>query len=87
MWLVGLGVVMLLMNFAGIGPVGAWTWREMWWAMVSPFVLAVAWWTWADASGYTKRRAMARDEAKRAERRERQAQNLGLKPPKAKGKR
>jgi small Trp-rich protein len=79
MWLVAMGAVMLVMNLAGIGPVGQWTWSEMWWAMLLPFGLASLWWLWADLSGWTQRRAMDRHEAKRQARRERNAQALGLK--------
>ncbi|MEY4767325.1 MAG: hypothetical protein RI907_3998 [Pseudomonadota bacterium] len=79
MWFVAIGVAMLLMNLAGIGPIGAWTWKDMWWAMLLPYGLAVAWWTWSDLTGHTQRKAMERDEAKRAERRERNAEALGLK--------
>jgi small Trp-rich protein len=79
MWLVAVGVLMLVMNLAGIGPVGQWTWKEMWWAMLLPFGLASLWWLWADLSGWTQRKAMARHELKRQERRERNAQALGLK--------
>jgi small Trp-rich protein len=38
---------------------------------MAPFALAVAWWTWADSTGYTKRKAMAREDKRRDERRER----------------
>jgi small Trp-rich protein len=81
MWFVAIGVVMLVMNLAGIGPVGEWLWRDKWWAMLLPFGLAIAWWGWADMTGLTQRRAMARHEAKRQDRRERNAQALGLKLP------
>ena len=49
--------------------------------MLGAFVcyMAVVWWGWADLSGYTQRKAMERHEAKRADRRERNAQALGLK--------
>lgn len=79
MWFVAIGVVMLVMNLAGIGPIGAWSWSDKWWVMILPYGLAVVWWGWADLSGYTQRKAMERHEAKRADRRERNAQALGLK--------
>ena len=31
--------------------------------MRTPFALAVVWWAWADASGYTKRKAMEKMDA------------------------
>ena len=50
-----------------IGPVADWSW---WWVL-SPFALAVVWWLWADTSGYTKRKAMEREDQRIKERRER----------------
>lgn len=57
MYFVGLGLVLLALKFMEIGPVAAWAW----WIVLSPFALAVGWWTWADATGYTKRKAMERE--------------------------
>jgi small Trp-rich protein len=35
--------------------------------VLAPFGLAMAWWAWADSTGYTKRKAMQReDERKQA---------------------
>ncbi len=81
MWFVALGVVMLVMNLAGIGPIGTWVWGwgERGLFILVPFALAILWWGWADWSGWTQSKAMARFEAKRHERRERNAQALGLK--------
>lgn len=81
MWLVVIGVTMLVMNFAGIGPVGEWTWSERWWALLLPFGLAVLWWSWSDWTGRTKRLAMAKDDERRAERRQKSIDALGLKQP------
>jgi small Trp-rich protein len=78
MWFVGLGVLLLVMNLANIGPVGAWTWEDDWWLMLAPFGLAVVWWTWADATGWNKRRAMEKIDARREERRRKNLDALGL---------
>lgn len=78
MWFVGLGVLLLVMNLANIGPVGAWTWEDDWWLMLAPFGLAVVWWTWADATGLNKRRAMEKIDARREERRRKNLDALGL---------
>ena len=40
--------------------------------------LAVAWWAWADASGYTKRKVIEKENARKQERIDRQRSNLGL---------
>lgn len=78
MWFVGLGVLLLVMNLANIGPVGAWTWEDDWWLMLAPFGLAVVWWAWADATGLNKRRAMEKIDARREERRRKNLDALGL---------
>jgi len=74
MYLLGLGLVLLTMKFMEIGPVAAWDW----WVVLAPFGLAVAWWAWADASGYTKRKAMEREEDRRKARIERSREALGM---------
>jgi small Trp-rich protein len=61
MYLLGLGLVLLAMKYLEIGPVAAWAW----WLVLLPFGLAIVWWAWADASGYTKKRAMDREDARR----------------------
>ena len=86
MWFVAIGVAMLLLNLAGVGPIGEWTWKEYWWAMLLPFGLAALWWLWADMSGLTQRKAMAAIDAKRVARREKALDALGLQKPK-KGRR
>lgn len=78
MWLVIVGVLMLIMNFAGIGPIGAWTWGDRWWVMLLPFLLAVLWWSWSDWSGLTRRREMDKIDAKREARRQKSLDALGL---------
>lgn len=82
MWFVAIGVLLLVLNMAGIGPVGAWTWKDDWWIMLAPFGLAIVWWGWADWSGLTQRKAMAKDDAKREARRQKALDALGLQKPK-----
>jgi small Trp-rich protein len=43
-----------------------------------PFGLAAAWWAWADASGYTKRKVVERENARRQARIDRQRSQMGL---------
>lgn len=69
-----LGLVLLVMKSAEFGPVAGWSW--MW--VLSPFVLAVAWWIFADSSGLTKRRAMDKLERTKVERRNRNLEALGM---------
>ena len=61
MYLVGIGIVFLLCKYLEIGPIANWDW----WFVLSPFALAVLWWAWADGSGYTKRKAMERENARK----------------------
>ncbi|MGC4395967.1 TIGR04438 family Trp-rich protein [Hydrogenophaga sp. T2] len=78
MYLLGLGLVLLLMKYLEVDPVATWSW----WVVLAPFAAAAAWWAWADATGYTKRRAMEKMELKKKQRIEKQRESLGLKPGK-----
>ena len=75
MYLLGLGILLLLMKYLETGPVAGWSW----WVVLSPFALAVVWWVWADASGYTKRKAMEKMDRKKRERLDKQREALGIK--------
>ena len=74
MYLVGLGLVFLTLKFMEIGPVAVWDW----WVILAPFALAIAWWAWADSTGYTKRKAMESEDAKRKARIERNRDAMGM---------
>lgn len=69
-----IGVLLLLMKIADFGPVGMWSW----WIILAPFGVAVLWWAWADASGWTKRREMNKMEEKKKQRRIEQLDALGM---------
>ena len=73
MYFLGLGLILLAMKYLEYGPVAAWSW----WLVMAPFALTVAWWALADASGYTKRKAMERENARRDARIERNKNALG----------
>lgn len=53
-----LGLALLAIKLLAWGP-GA---EIPWWGVGGPFVLAVAWWYFADRSGYTSSKAMAREQ-------------------------
>lgn len=72
------GVILLVMKVADIPPVDLWSW----WIVLSPFALAVAWWSWADWSGYTKKRQVDRENARKQARIDKQRENIGLGPRK-----
>ena len=73
MYLLGLGLVLLALKYFQIGAVAAWDW----WMVLAPFGLAVLWWSWADASGYTKRKAMEKEDARRQERIDKNREAIG----------
>ncbi len=75
MYFLGIGIVLLLMKYLEIDPVVAWSW----WVVLTPFALAVVWWAWADASGYTRRKAMEREDQRRQNRINKQRDALGIK--------
>jgi len=64
MYFLGLGLIFLAMKYLEIDPVAQWSWL----VVFAPFGLAVAWWSWADASGYTKKKAMQKMEQRRIDR-------------------
>jgi len=73
MWFLGLGLLGIALKLLEVGVVATWSW----WVVLSPFALAVAWWAWADASGYTKRKVVEKENARRQERIDRQRSRLG----------
>jgi small Trp-rich protein len=74
MLFVGLGLVLMVLKFMEIGPVAMWDW----WIVLSPWAMAVAWWAWADSTGYTKRKEMEREDARRDARIERSREAMGM---------
>jgi small Trp-rich protein len=78
MYFLGAGVILLLLKYLEIGPVGQWDWAKDWYWFAAPFVLAVVWWAWADASGYTKKKAMDKMDKRKANRLEKNREALGL---------
>jgi small Trp-rich protein len=71
-----LGIILLAMKYMEFGPVAMWDW----WIVLAPFGLAVVWWAWADWSGYTKKKAMQKEEAKKQARIDKSRASLGIKP-------
>ena len=74
MWFLLLGLLGLGLKFFEVGLVAGWSW----WMVLSPFALAVAWWAWADSSGYTKRKVVEREDRRKQARIDRQKANMGL---------
>ncbi|TAG26379.1 MAG: TIGR04438 family Trp-rich protein [Burkholderiales bacterium] len=78
MYFLGAGVILLLLKYLEIGPVGQWDWVKDWYWFAAPFVLAVVWWAWADASGYTKKKAMDKMDQRKKDRLTKNREALGL---------
>lgn len=74
MLFLGLGIVLLAMKYLELGPVGAWSW----WVVLAPFGLAVAWWSWADWSGYTKKKAVERENTRKQARIDKSREAMGI---------
>lgn len=78
MYFLGLGLVLMALKYLEMGPVALWSW----WLVMAPFGLAVAWWAWADSTGYTKKKAMEREDARRQIRIDRNREAMGVPAPK-----
>lgn len=74
MYFLGLGLIFMVMKYLELGPVAAWSW----WVVMLPFGLAVAWWAWADSTGYTKKKVIERENARKQERLDRTRDALGM---------
>ena len=74
------GLAALTMKYMELGPVVALSW----WVVLSPFGLAVLWWAWADASGYTARVEMKKMEKRKQERLDKQHSAMGTLAPRRK---
>ena len=72
--LVFIGALLLAAKMAEFGPFASWSW----WIVLAPFAAAVLWWHFADTSGWTKQREMNKMEKKKALRREKALDALGL---------
>ena len=73
MWFVVIGTVLTLLKALDVALA-----QTSWMWVLSPFAGAIVWWWWADTTGYTKRKAMQKAEARTAERRRRNMEALGM---------
>lgn len=78
MYFLLIGLIALALKYLGIGPVAALSW----WIVLLPFALAVAWWAWADASGYTKQKEINKMDKRKQDRIDKQRAAMGLRPKK-----
>ena len=80
MYLLLIGLLGLALKYLEIGPVAALSW----WVLLIPFALAVAWWAWADSTGYTKKKEMDKMDLRKQVRIEKQREAMGMLPKKRK---
>ena len=80
MYLLLIGLVGLVLKYLEVGPVATLSW----WVLLIPFALAVAWWAWADSTGYTKKKEMNKMDLRKKERIEKQREAMGMLPKKRK---
>jgi small Trp-rich protein len=75
-----IGILLIVLNVANIGPFGAWNWDFFGdlWKFTVPFIFAVVWWVYSDLSGLNKRREMERMEQKKRDRRQENLVSLGM---------
>ncbi len=80
MWFVIIGLAIIGMNLASIGPFANWNWEFTGdlWKFCVPFGFAMLWWIWSDKSGLNKRREMDKMDARKQARREDNLTALGL---------
>lgn len=74
MYFLLIGVLGLILKFLEIGPLV----DMSWWLVLSPFVLAMVWWAWADSSGYTKRKEVEKMDDRKQKRIDKQRAAMGL---------
>lgn len=80
MLFLGIGIAAMLLKYLQVGPFAA----ISWWITLIPFACAAAWWAYADASGYTKRREIDKMEKRKHDRIEKQRDAMGMLPKKRK---
>jgi small Trp-rich protein len=74
MYFLLIGIAAMVMKYLEFGPVATLSW----WVVLSPFAMAVAWWAWADSSGYTKRKEMDKMDKRKQDRLEKQREQMGM---------
>ena len=83
MYFLLIGIVALALKYLEIGPVATWSWL----IVLSPFALAVLWWWYADASGYTKKKEIEKMEKRTKDRIDKSREAMGMLSAKNKSKR
>ena len=74
MYFLLIGMLTAGLKYLEIEPIS----RLSWWLVLLPFALAVAWWVWADASGYTKRKEVEKMDDRKQKRIDKQRAAMGF---------
>ena len=82
MYFLLIGIVALALKYLEIGPVATWSW----FIVLSPFALAVLWWWYADASGYTKKKEVEKMEKRKQDRIDKSRDAMGMLSAKSRNK-
>ena len=82
MYFLLIGIVALALKYLEIGPVATWSWL----IVLAPFALAVLWWWYADASGYTKKKEVEKMEKRKQDRIDKSREAMGMLSAKKKRK-
>ena len=84
MWLLAIAVTMAVLKALVHNQMLeiAWVSNVSWWWVIGLFGLTAVWWAYADATGLTRRKAMERVDAGKAERHRKNREALGLTPRK-----
>ena len=69
-----IGIVLVALWYGEISPVAQWAW----YFVFAPFALAVLWWWWADWTGYTKKKVVERENAKKKARIDKSREAMGV---------
>ena len=58
MYLLLVAVILTILKYMEIDPVASWSW----WVIIGFYAATAVWWQVADATGYSKRKSMEREE-------------------------
>ncbi len=80
MYLLIVAVILTILKYMEIDPVASWDW----WIIIGVYAVTAVWWQVADATGYSKRKSMEREEKIRQDRLQRNSDRLKQNNPQRK---
>ena len=80
MYLLIVAVILTVLKYMEIDPVASWSW----WVIIGIYAATAVWWQVADATGYSKRKSMEREEKIRQDRLQRNSDRLKQNNPQRK---